>query len=110
LSGQHLTPIIDDNGKVTHETWDIANYLEDRFPDRPSLFGGVASKGMARFINVWSDTQLSPPLRRVIYADSGWSGFIEVDYDDKTQRNQSEIAGIKVITITQGRGRRKTAR
>jgi len=37
LSGQHLTPVIDDNGKVTHETWDIANYLEDRFPDRPSL-------------------------------------------------------------------------
>jgi glutathione S-transferase len=69
LSGQHLTPIIAHNGKVTHETWDIANYLEDQFPDRPSLFGGVAAKGMARFINVWSDTQLSPPLRRVIYAD-----------------------------------------
>jgi glutathione S-transferase len=67
LSGQHLTPIIDDNGKVTHETWDIANCLEDRFADRPPLFGGVAGKGMARFINVWSDTQLGPPLRRVIY-------------------------------------------
>ena len=24
---------------------------------------------MARFINVWSDTQLGPPIRRVIYAD-----------------------------------------
>jgi glutathione S-transferase len=69
LSGQHLTPIIDDNGKVTHETWDIANYLEERFPDQPSLFGGGAGRGTARFINVWSDTQLSPPLRRVIYAD-----------------------------------------
>jgi len=68
LSGQHLTPVIDDNGKVTHETWDIANYLEDRFPDRPSLFGGAAGKGMARFINLWSDMQLGPPLRRVIYA------------------------------------------
>src|SRR5262249_52188907 len=69
LSGQHLTPIIDDNGKVTHETWDIANYLEDQFPNRPSLFGGAAGKGMARFINLWSDMQLAPPLRRVIYAD-----------------------------------------
>src|SRR6516164_4798187 len=69
LSGQHLTPIIDDNGKVTHETWDIANYLEHRFPDRPSLFGGAAGKGMARFINLWSDMQLGPLLRRVIYAD-----------------------------------------
>lgn len=69
LSGQHLTPVIDDDGRVTHETWDIASYLEDRFPDRPSLFGGAIGKGMARFVNIWSDTQLSPPLRRVIYAD-----------------------------------------
>jgi glutathione S-transferase len=69
LSGQHLTPIIDDNGRVTHETWDIASYLEERFPDRPSLFGGAEGKGMARLINAWSDTQLAPPLRRVIYAD-----------------------------------------
>ena len=69
LSGQHLTPIIDDNGKVTHETWDIAKYLEERFPDQPSLFGGAAGKGMARFINIWSDTQLGSLLRRVIYAD-----------------------------------------
>src|SRR5262249_47994140 len=54
--------------KVTHETWDIANYLEDRFPDQP-LFGSAAGKGMALFINLWSDMQLDPPLRRVIYAD-----------------------------------------
>ena len=29
LSGQHFTPIIDDDGKVVNETWDIANYLEE---------------------------------------------------------------------------------
>jgi glutathione S-transferase len=69
LSGQHLTPIIDDDGKVTHETWDIANYLEDRFPDRPSLFGGAPGRGMAQFINEWASAQLVPPLRHVIYAD-----------------------------------------
>lgn len=69
LSGQHLTPIIDDNGKVTHETWDIATYLEDRFPDRPSLFGSTAGQGMAKFINVWADTQLARLVRLVIYAD-----------------------------------------
>jgi len=47
LSGQHLTPIIDHDGRVTHETWDIANYLEDRFPDRPPLFGGAVGRGVA---------------------------------------------------------------
>jgi len=53
---------------------------------------------------------MSAEWRRVIYADSGWSGFIEVDYDDKARRNPSETAGIKVTTINTGRGRRKTAR
>jgi glutathione S-transferase len=69
LSGQHLTPIINDDGEVTHETWEIANYLEDRFPEQPSLFGGPAGRGMARFINDWASSQLGPPLRHVIYAD-----------------------------------------
>ena len=69
LSGQHLTPIIRDGDRVVHETWDIACYLEDRFPERPSLFGGATGRGMARLVNHWSDTQLNPPLRRVISAD-----------------------------------------
>ena len=69
LSGQHLTPVLSDGDRVVHETWDIACYLEERFADRPSLFGGPEGRGMARLINVWSDTQLGVPLRRVIYAD-----------------------------------------
>jgi glutathione S-transferase len=69
LSGQHRTPIIDHNGKITHETWDIACYLEDQFPSHPSLFGGPIGRGMARLINAWSDSQLASPLRFVIYAD-----------------------------------------
>jgi glutathione S-transferase len=37
LSGQHFTPIIEHDEKVVHDTWSIACYLEDRFPDLPSL-------------------------------------------------------------------------
>ena len=69
LSGQQLTPVLRDGDKVVHETWDIACYLEERFPDRPSLFGGEVGRGMARLINIWSDTVPGVPLRRVIYAD-----------------------------------------
>ena len=69
LTGQHLTPVLSDGGRAVHETWHIACYLEDRFPSKPSLFGGQIGRGMARHINSWSDTQLAPPLRRVIYAD-----------------------------------------
>ena len=33
-------PIIEDNGKVVNESFDIALYLERTYPDKPSLFGG----------------------------------------------------------------------
>ena len=69
LTGQHLTPVLKDGDLAVHETWDIACYLEERFPSNPSLFGGAIGRGMARHINVWSDTQLGSPLRRVIYGD-----------------------------------------
>ena len=42
LSGQDLVPIIEHDGHVVHDSWSIACHLEDRFPDRPSLFGGAA--------------------------------------------------------------------
>jgi glutathione S-transferase len=69
LTGQHLTPVLSDGDHVVHETWDIACYLEERFPSNPSLLGGAIGRGMARHINIWSDTQLGSPLRRVIYRD-----------------------------------------
>jgi len=59
VSGQHLTPVLSHDDHVVHETWDIACYLEEQFPDRPSLFGGAIGRGMARHINAWSDSQLA---------------------------------------------------
>ncbi len=69
LTGQHLTPVLVDGDRAVHETWDIACYLEDRFPANPSLFGGPMGRGMARHINAWVDSKLAPPLRHVIYRD-----------------------------------------
>jgi glutathione S-transferase len=48
VSGQHFTPVLADGNRVVYETWDIACYLEGRFSDRPSLFGGDTGCGMAR--------------------------------------------------------------
>jgi len=71
LSGQHLVPIIVDGSTIVHDSWCIATYLEDKFPDRPALFGGDAARAGARLINLWSDT-LMLTLRRLIYADFVW--------------------------------------
>src|SRR6202012_35987 len=49
--------------------WSIACYLEDRFPDAPSLFGGAVGRGATRLINIWADTVLGFLIRPQIYAD-----------------------------------------
>ena len=69
LSGQDLVPIIEHDGHVVHDSWSIACHLEDRFPDRPSLFGGAVGRGTARLVNIWSDTVLGRAMRPQIYAD-----------------------------------------
>jgi glutathione S-transferase len=79
LSGQDLVPIIEHDGKVVFDSWAIACHLEDRFPDRPSLFGGAIGRGATRLVNIWSDTVLGRALRQQIYAD-----FIRcIDPDDR---------------------------
>jgi glutathione S-transferase len=79
LSGQHFVPIIEHDGHVVHDSWSIACHLEDRFPDRPTLFGGTAGRGAARLVNIWSDTVLGRAMRPLIYAD-----FIRcIDPDDR---------------------------
>jgi glutathione S-transferase len=68
LSNQHFVPIIEHDETVVHDSWSIACYLEDRFPD-PTLFGGAIGRGAARLVNVWSDTVLGNAMRPLIYAD-----------------------------------------
>jgi glutathione S-transferase len=69
LSGQHMVPILCDEDRVIHDSWNIACYLEDRFSDRPSLFGGEAGRGLARLVNNWAADTLAPSIRRLISAD-----------------------------------------
>jgi len=41
-------PVIVDDGRVVHDSTAIAEYLEDRYAERPSLFGGKAGRGLTR--------------------------------------------------------------
>ena len=51
------------------DSWAIAVFLEERFPERPSLFGGDAALHLARFVNRWTDIALMPLISRVILLD-----------------------------------------
>lgn len=80
LSRQDLVPIIEDDGKVVHDSWAIACHLEDRFPERPSLFGGAIGRGATRLVNMWSDSVLARSTRQQIYSDFIWC----IDPGDRT--------------------------
>jgi glutathione S-transferase len=69
LSGQERVPVLLDGDKVVHDSWTIACYLEDAYPDRPSLFGGAAARAPTRFLNNWADTILNPGIIRFVLSD-----------------------------------------
>jgi glutathione S-transferase len=69
LSGQRLVPVLMHDGVVVCDSWNIALYLEDRFPDKPALFAGPAGRAATRFVNHWADTTFHLPLRKIIFPE-----------------------------------------
>ena len=68
FSGQARVPVIRDGDKVVFDSWSIAEYLEDTYPDLP-IFGGVTGRAHARFINAWADSVLVGGIARFIVRD-----------------------------------------
>ncbi|MDP3898391.1 MAG: glutathione S-transferase family protein [Mesorhizobium sp.] len=62
-------PVIRDGDRVVADSFDIALYLEDTYPDRPSLFGGEGGRAMARFIERWSQLTVHPFLGAAALTD-----------------------------------------
>ena len=69
FSGQGRVPVIRDGGRVVFDSWTIAAYLEETYPERPSLFGGLAGQAHARFINAWADIALNAAISRMVVHD-----------------------------------------
>lgn len=66
---QGRVPVIVDGERVVHDSSAIADYLEERYPDRPSLFGGEVGRGLARFVQNWTETVLHIGLIRLVLLD-----------------------------------------
>ena len=62
-------PVLLDRDKSVADSWTIALYLEDAYPDRPSLFGGEGGQAMARMINWWGDIAVIGGIFPFIVAD-----------------------------------------
>jgi glutathione S-transferase len=62
FSGQDKVPIIRDRDRIVSDSWKIACFLEQAYPDRPALFGGELGQNLTYFFNMWADRELIPVL------------------------------------------------
>lgn len=62
-------PVLNDGGKLLRESFDIALYVEDTYPDRPSLFGGEGGKALSRMIEGYATSVVTAALRGIITKD-----------------------------------------
>jgi len=67
--GSEKVPVLLHGEKAIVDSWVIANYLEDAFPDRPSLFGGEGGRAMMRMLNWWGDITVVGGIFPLIVAD-----------------------------------------
>jgi glutathione S-transferase len=67
--GSEKVPVLIDGERSVADSWAIANYLEDTYPDRPSLFGGEGGRAMARMLNWWGDVVVIGGMFPLIVAD-----------------------------------------
>jgi glutathione S-transferase len=69
FSGQDKVPVLVDGDEIVSDSWAIACYLEQTYPDRPSLFGGSAGQALSRFYVEWADMALHGTLIRLLASD-----------------------------------------
>ena len=62
-------PVIVDGGTVIHDSTAIADYLEEHYADRASLFGGETGRAHARFVQNWTETVLQPGIIPFVVLD-----------------------------------------
>jgi glutathione S-transferase len=55
FSGQDRVPVLVDGSRTIPDSWAIATYLDEAYPDRPALFDGAAAHAATRFLNSWAD-------------------------------------------------------
>jgi len=62
-------PVLDDGGQLVRDSFDIALYLEDTYPDRPTLFAGAGGKAISRMVEGYVQTILQAAIVKIIIKD-----------------------------------------
>jgi glutathione S-transferase len=94
---QKTVPIIVDRGHTIGDSWRIANYLEDAYPDRPSLFGGAEGRALTLFVQSWTADVLHRGVIGLILYDiylqlhDGDKGYFRASREKRFGRRLEDI-------------------
>lgn len=66
FSGQGLVPVIRDGDREVHDSWAIAVYLDEAYPDRSMLFDSAQARSLALFFKHWCERNVHGAMFRVI--------------------------------------------
>lgn len=88
-------PVIDVDGTMVADSWDIAEYLDRAFPDRPALFSGPAENSMVRLIDAWFGADIMRKMFRLYVLDI----YNAARPEDRPYFRQSREARLKGRTM-----------
>lgn len=107
FSGQGRVPVIRDGERVIADSGAIADDLEARYPDRPSLFGGASGRALCRFVANWTETMLHPAILSFVVLDI-WRHVAPEDRD-YFRRSREERFGMSLEECVADRETRRPA-
>lgn len=58
-------PLMRDDGHLVSDSFAIAEYLEETYPEQPSLFGGEGGRALCRFVEAWSQNVIHAAISRM---------------------------------------------
>ena len=105
FSGGRTVPVVRDGDTVVRDSWKIAEYLEQRYAERASLFGGAIGRGLSQTLNLWADRVLVPAMMQAIVADI----HERVDPADSEYFRSTMEGALKAKIEEMGAGRDKAA-
>ena len=102
-------PVIVDEDRVVADSWAIAEYLDQRYPDRPMLFGSECEAGLVRFLDAWLWRDVFPPLFHCYVLDNIQQAFPEDRAYLRESRERLFLGGRPAEEIVAGREERLPA-
>ena len=100
FSNQGKVPVIVDGDRTVVDSWAIAEYLDETYPDRPKLFDGAQAKAHAFFIKNWAERVMHPGIIKQILLPL----FDQLAEKDKAHFRQTREAMFKCTLEEFGEG------